>query len=190
MAKRNFLLVLLALGFSVNVLAQENLSLERKRYKSIYLEFFGASNLIGISYDSRLSPTSPWGYRIGISYFQGGSSSINSHRPNRGIFFPVEMNYLLGKNKHKLELGAGSGLGLYNEHISFVEETRNQQVMIKSAPHTTFGYYLFSTIGYRYLSTKGFLFRAGLTPSFNFKDKHGITKEPFIYPYISFGYSF
>ena len=32
--------------------------------------------------------------------------------------------------------------------------------------------------------------RIGLSPSFSFNDKHGITKEPFIYPYISFGYSF
>lgn len=38
--------------------------------------------------------------------------------------------------------------------------------------------------------TKGFLFRIGLSPSFSFNDKHGVTKEPFIYPYISFGYSF
>lgn len=28
------------------------------------------------------------------------------------------------------------------------------------------------------------------SPSFSFNDKHGVTKEPFIYPYISFGYSF
>lgn len=56
--------------------------------------------------------------------------------------------------------------------------------------NTTFGYYFFSNIGYRYISTKGFLFRIGLSPSFSFNDKHGVTKEPFIYPYISFGYSF
>ena len=68
MEKKAFLLTLLVIGISLNAIAQEKLSLERKRYKSVYLEFLGASNLIGISYDSRLSPTSHWGYRIGISY--------------------------------------------------------------------------------------------------------------------------
>ncbi|MBD5278604.1 MAG: hypothetical protein HDS32_05145, partial [Bacteroides sp.] len=37
-------------------------------YRSIYAELFGASNLIGISYDSRIKPGSPFGYRGGISY--------------------------------------------------------------------------------------------------------------------------
>lgn len=79
---------------------------------------------------------------------------------------------------------------IYNEHISFIEESKEQYETISSTSNTTFGYYFFSNIGYRYISTKGFLFRIGLSPSFSFNDKHGITKEPFIYPYISFGYSF
>lgn len=190
--KKAFLLTLLVIGISLNAIAQEKLSLERKRYKSVYLEFLGASNLIGISYDSRLSPTSHWGYRIGISYYQGGNSYSS---PNRGVFFPIEFNHLIGKNKHKLEIGLGSNLGIYNQSISYIyasftEDIDNQSAVIQSTSQTTFGYYLFSNIGYRYLSNKGFLFRIGLNPSFNFKDKHGITKEPSVYPYISFGYSF
>lgn len=101
-----------------------------------------------------------------------------------------EVNFLTSGNKHKLELGLGSNLGIYNEHISFIEESKEQYETISSTSNTTFGYYFFSNIGYRYISTKGFLFRIGLSPSFSFNDKHGITKEPFIYPYISFGYSF
>lgn len=102
----------------------------------------------------------------------------------------IEVNFLTSGNKHKLELGLGSNLGIYNEHISFIEESKEQYETISSTSNTTFGYYFFSNIGYRYISTKGFLFRIGLSPSFSFNDKHGITKEPFIYPYISFGYSF
>lgn len=84
----------------------------------------------------------------------------------------------------------GSNLGIYNEHISFIEKSKDQYETINLTSNTTFGYYFFSNIGYRYISTKGFLFRIGLSPSFSFNDKHGVTKEPFIYPYISFGYSF
>ena len=32
-------------------------------------------------------------------------------------------------------------------------------VKVKYSSNTTFGYYFFSNIGYRYISTKGFLFR-------------------------------
>ena len=74
--------------------------------------------------------------------------------------------------------------------ISFIEKSKDQYETINLTSNTTFGYYFFSNIGYRYISTKGFLFRIGLSPSFSFNDKHGVTKEPFIYPYISFGYSF
>lgn len=186
MTKKFFLLALFVIGVFENIFSQDTLSLKKIRDKNIYIEFWGASNLIGISFDSRLTPISPWGCRLGISYFQGGNSYIKGSNSNRGVFFPIEVNYLIGQNKHKLEFGVGSSLGIYSEHTSFfIEESKNQSTTI-----TTLGYYLFSNVGYRYLSTKGFLFRTGLSPSFSFKGKHGVTKEPFIYPYISFGYSF
>ena len=190
MIKKGFLLALFAIGVFANIFAQDTLSFKKTRDKNIYIEFLGASNLIGVSFDSRFTPISPWGYRIGISYFQGGDSFIKASNSNRGLFFPIEVNFLTSGNKHKLELGLGSNLGIYNEHISFIEKSNDQYETINLTSNTTFGYYFFSNIGYRYISTKGFLFRIGLSPSFSFNDKHGVTKEPFIYPYISFGYSF
>lgn len=176
--------------FLQNIFAQDTLSFKKTRDKNIYVEFLGSSNLIGVSFDSRFTPISPWGYRLGVSYFQGGDSFIKASNSNRGLFFPIEVNFLTSGNKHKLELGLGSNLGIYNEHISFIEKSKDQYETINLTSNTTFGYYFFSNIGYRYISTKGFLFRIGLSPSFSFNDKHGVTKEPFIYPYISFGYSF
>ena len=35
----------------------------------------------------------------------------------------------------------------------------------------------------------GFMFRVGVSPSFNFGDKYGLMKSAF-YPYIGFGWSF
>ena len=172
MIKKGFLLASFAIGVFANIFAQDTLSFKKTRDKNIYVEFLGSSNLIGVSFDSRFTPISPWGYRLGVSYFQGGDSFIKASNSNRGLFFPIEVNFLTSGNKHKLELGLGSNLGIY------------------FTSNTTFGYYFFSNIGYRYISTKGFLFRIGLSPSFSFNDKHGVTKEPFIYPYISFGYSF
>ena len=36
--------------------------------KSVYLEMFGASNLVGVNYDSRFKADSPWGYRVGLGW--------------------------------------------------------------------------------------------------------------------------
>lgn len=189
MIKKGFLLASFAIGVFANIFAQDTLSFKKTRDKNIYVEFLGSSNLIGVSFDSRFTPISPWGYRLGVSYFQGGDSFIKASNSNRGLFFPIEVNFLTSGNKHKLELGLGSNLGIYNEHIYFIEKSKDQYETINFTSNTTFGYYFFSNIGYRYISTKGFLFRIGLSPSFSFNDKHGVTKEPFIYPYISFGYS-
>ena len=179
MIKKGFLLASFAIGVFANIFAQDTLSFKKTRDKNIYVEFLGSSNLIGVSFDSRFTPISPWGYRLGVSYFQGGDSFIKASNSNRGLFFPIEVNFLTSGNKHKLELGLG-----------LIEKSKDQYETINLTSNTTFGYYFFSNIGYRYISTKGFLFRIGLSPSFSFNDKHGVTKEPFIYPYISFGYSF
>lgn len=69
MIKKGFLLALFAIGVFANIFAQDTLSFKKTRDKNIYIEFLGASNLIGVSFDSRFTPISPWGYRIGISYF-------------------------------------------------------------------------------------------------------------------------
>ena len=113
MIKKGFLLALFAIGVFANIFAQDTLSFKKTRDKNIYIEFLGASNLIGVSFDSRFTPISPWGYRIGISYFQGGDSFIKASNSNRGLFFPIEVNFLTSGNKHKLELGLGSNLVIY-----------------------------------------------------------------------------
>ena len=40
-----------------------------KTSKSIYLELLGASNMIGVSYDTRIKPGSFFGYLDGLSFF-------------------------------------------------------------------------------------------------------------------------
>lgn len=108
MIKKGFLLASFAIGVFANIFAQDTLSFKKTRDKNIYVEFLGSSNLIGVSFDSRFTPISPWGYRLGVSYFQGGDSFIKASNSNRGLFFPIEVNFLTSGNKHKLELGLGS----------------------------------------------------------------------------------
>ena len=54
---------------------------------------------------------------------------------------------------------------------------------------TQFGYFFFGDIGYRYQRPNGFMFRVGVSPSFNFGDKYGLKKAAF-FPYIDLGWSF
>lgn len=62
MIKKGFLLASFAIGVFANIFAQDTLSFKKTRDKNIYVEFLGSSNLIGVSFDSRFTPISPWGY--------------------------------------------------------------------------------------------------------------------------------
>lgn len=170
-------------------------------FQNIYVELFGASNLIGISYDSRIKPGSPFGYRAGISYVHGtADESINigqsplyySNEELSGFAVPMEFNCILGKRKSKFEVGIGISLGIYStQKYSYINSSAfpvESSYIIEN--HNQFGYFFYSNIGYRYQRKNGFMLRVGVSPSFSFAGGNGITKSPFLYPYLSLGYTF
>ena len=187
-------LLIVFLAATQTAVAQQNESTQ----KSVYAEILGASNLIGVNYDARFKPNSPWGYRVGLGYTYSknynmfsGSNSLN------GVDVPFEANYLLGKKRSKLELGFGLNLGYYTEKYNvYTVKNRSEEGEIPyyveeyagEEKHCTWGYFFFGNIGYRYQPSHGFQFRAGISPSFNLGGKHAVTKS--IFPYISFGYVF
>ena len=176
--------------------AQEELPL----YQNIYVELFGASNLIGISYDSRIKPGSPFGYRGGISYVHGTSNEnliagmplYYSTEDLYGLAVPLEFNCILGKRKSKFEVGIGVSLGIYStqKHTYINGAVFPVESSYITENHNQFGYYIFSNIGYRYQRKNGFMLRVGVTPAFSFAGANGVTKTPFLYPYLSLGYTF
>ncbi len=164
------------------------------KVRNISIELLGAQNLVGINYDSRFKGNSEFGYRVGIGFGYGDNSSLINQNI-KGVGVPIELNYLLGKKHHKLELGFGTSLGvyyvketiwLYFQPVS--PETEGHDEMYTSA-RKDFGYFMFGDIGYRYQRDEGFMFRIGVSPSFNFGDKYGLKKSVF-YPYIGLGWSF
>ena len=192
----NYLKVLLIvfLAASQTAMAQQDESTQ----KSLYAELLGASNLIGVNYDSRFKPNSPWGYRVGLGYtYSKNYNMFSGSNSLKGVDVPLEANYLLGKKRSKLELGLGLNLGYYTEKYDVwtlkkvLEEDGIPYYTTEYAgedSHSTWGYYFFGNIGYRYQPSHGFLFRAGISPSFNLGGKHAVSKS--IFPYISFGYVF
>ena len=187
-------LLIVFLAASQTAMAQQDESTQ----KSLYAELLGASNLIGVNYDSRFKPNSPWGYRVGLGYtYSKNYNMFSGSNSLKGVDVPLEANYLLGKKRSKLELGLGLNLGYYTEKYDVwtlkkvSEEDGIPYYTTEYAgedSHSTWGYYFFGNIGYRYQPSHGFQFRAGISPSFNLGGKHAVTKS--IFPYISFGYVF
>ena len=191
------LLTLLAMCLMGGFVAQAQEVPER----SLSLELFGAQNTVGINYDSRFKGNHGLGYRVGVGYGYSETSTIaSSSYALQGIAVPIEINYLFGKDRHKLELGLGTSLGYYYEKCHVLTTVGPAPGDVSGGPpyfgyadyykkvtHNTFGYFVFGNIGYRLQTNRGFLFRAGFTPSFNFGDQYGIHRK-WYYPYVSFGW--
>ena len=169
--------------------------------RSLSLELFGAQNTVGINYDSRFKGNHGLGYRVGVGYGYSETSTIaSSSYALQGIAVPIEINYLFGQGRHKLELGMGTSLGYYYEKCHVLTTVGPAPGDVSGGPpyfgyadyykkvtHNSFGYFVFGNIGYRLQTNRGFLFRAGFTPSFNFGDQYGIHRK-WYYPYVSFGW--
>lgn len=189
---KTLLIVFLAAAQTATAQQSENTQ------KSVYVEVLGASNLVGVNFDSRFKPNSPWGYRVGVGYTYSKNYGLFSGSNSlKGVDVPLEANYLLGKKRSKLELGLGLNLGYYTEKYdvwkakNIAEEGELPYYVseyVGEDSHSTWGYFFFGNIGYRYQSSHGFQFRAGISPSFNLGGDHAISKT--LFPYISFGYVF
>ena len=164
------------------------------KVQSVSVELLGAQSMAGINYDSRFKGNSGLGYRVGVGFGYGDNSGL-FEQDIKGVGVPIEINYLLGKKHHKLEVGFGTSLGFYHvkesawyycQPVPPETEGHNEQYT-SSSNH--FGYFMFGDIGYRYQRDNGFMFRVGISPSFNFGDKYGLHKSAF-YPYIGLGWSF
>lgn len=193
---RKIVLSLFALCCFSAVMAQQ-------KTRSLSVELLGAQTIAGINYDSRFEGNSGLGYRVGIGYGYGDNSGWPDQKIN-GVGVPLELNYLLGKKNSKLELGFGVSLGVYHikETMAYVEDTgwypgtedtdqKDGEIKYYTYKNkeNRFGYFFFGDIGYRYQRPNGFMFRVGVSPSFNFGDKYGLNKAAF-FPYIGFGWSF
>lgn len=183
----------LLLGFLL-FLCSLDTAVAQDQVRNVSVELFGVHNTIGVNYDARFKGNSGWGYRVGIGYGYA-DNSVLLDQEIKGIGIPFELNYLLGEKRNKLELGFGASLGLYHakEETWYYYQPDYPEMEGQSELYTSssnrYGYFLFGNIGYRYQHERGFLFRIGITPSFNFGDKYGLKRAAF-YPYLGIGKSF
>lgn len=171
---------------------------------SVSLELGGAVNMVGGVYEHRFpvgssagAPT--LGFRTGLGFVYSESMSMFAGSSDlRGWSVPLELNYLLGRRKNHLEVGAGVNLGLYNEHVEYSEwEYVGQDAsginIYNAVPHretrNSWGHLIYGNVGWRRQAASGFLIRAGISPSFNLGGSHAISRAAF-WPYLSFGWAF
>ncbi len=148
------------------------IQIQAQREQAIYAELGGAGLAYSINYDTRFNKgENGIGARIGIGTM------------NTNFTIPVQLNYLHGKGKHKLELGIGITSFLFSKRYE------NNQLVKRSIVSIPSG-----TLMYRYQdSAAHFLFRAGLSPIFapgNRSPFAGPSKLFLLWPGISAGYKF
>lgn len=174
--KKIFILTVLLTGITISLMAQ-------KATKSAYAEIGGAG-LASINYDMRLMKKEDGlGFRVGVGYFAIRSDYSNGTNTSTNkigaLTFPLELNYLLGKNeKNYFELGAGATIvSIKNKSTDNIYVDNSDEIFNGTFGHLYLGYRLQPKDG-------GFLFRAGITPVFG---------KGFFIPYwagVSFGYAF
>ena len=159
---------------------------QERTERSISIEALGVHNIVGVNFDSRFKGNHGFGYRVGVGYTQGTHARMSpSATKVQGFAFPLEINYLLGKNEQKLELGLGCSLGYYGERIEFLESGGHAYF---PTTDRSFGYFVFGNIGYRLQTKSGLMIRAGWAPSINYEDSKNIRRRPLTSLYISVGW--
>ncbi|GGC22139.1 hypothetical protein GCM10011386_12620 [Parapedobacter defluvii] len=178
---KSALLILLLASLSFVGIAQDrkiDIYEPGQRAQSFFVEL-GGPGFISANYDFRFQHTrNGWGGKAGLGYFSIDNEDY--------LTLPVQVNYLLGKNGHYFEMGAGASYirnsydrydYQYDEQGWYTEYYRGRDVDNQVLGSLTFGYRKQPVDG-------GFNFRAGLSPILYEGDF-----IPYL-PYISFGYSF
>ena len=183
---KKLMTLLLAMCLLGGLAAQAQEGTER----SISIEALGVHNIVGVNFDSRFKGNHGFGFRVGVGYAQGKGEHIYispSGTKTQGFAFPLEINYLLGKNDQKLELGLGTSLGYYGERIEFPTIGGHQYMPVTNRG---FGYFVFGNIGYRLQTKSGLMIRTGWAPSINFDDggTHYLHRRLLTSLYISVGW--
>ena len=196
--KKIIIATALLIGTQMTIFAQ-NEEHVTKPVRNVSIELLGASNGIGLVYDSRFKSNDGWGYSIGAGWGSSKANDIFGNIENyQNVSISPRINYLLGKKNSKLELGLGLNLGYQFGSLEYNTYKQTNEVdgalYYEIDQHVKenkqmFTYFFFGNIGYRRQSTHGFVFRAGLSPTFGLVGSHTVDKF-YLVPYLGFGKSF
>ena len=190
-------IALLLMGGSLTMTARTADSTFVMPLHSIYGEEGGPCWGISANWDARLKKDSPWGYQVGLGWAGQWDNMMGIHTHTMYYGLTIGMNYLIGKRKSKLELGAGNQLRLISSKLVVAAYMdKESDISIKSENKTQVRDFLYMNVGYRYTTTHGFQFRCGVTPMVNITNGWEDSNDSyskgalFLAPYVSFGKAF
>lgn len=161
--KVGLIICVLLIGFLGFSFAQSN------KLQGVYAEAYGPGMAYSVNYDVRFRDKhNGLGFRVGAGYWTYSPESLYR------IAVPVQLNYLLGRKKHMLDLGAGATFLNSEGGGSVWGFTSNEGTSICG---TISAAYRFQVL------PKGIQVRAGATSIFG----QGL---PVIVPNLSVGYGF
>lgn len=163
---------------------------------SIYGEVGGPCWGVSANWDARLKKDSHWGYQVGLGWAGRWDNAADIHTHTMYYGLTTGVNYLIGKRRSKLELGADNQLRLISSKLVVAYMDKESDISIKSKNETQVRDFLYLNIGYRHISSHGFQFRCGVTPMVNITNGWTDSNDSyskgavFLAPYISFGKAF
>ena len=145
------------------ILLEVSISFSQNKY--VNLEIAGTNGLVGIALDNRFSAVSKLGYKVGISYGFEKNDGVSHwyftpvkayYAPDGKLcnYFsvPMNINYLIGKDKHFIETALG--ISLFATDYDFKNNDR-------------IGYFAYGRIAYRFESKNNpLLFSVGVDMPF------------------------
>jgi hypothetical protein len=135
---------------------------KQKRHTAVYAELLGTSVLYSLNVEERwqLNTHAQFGVRVGFSSFKGGFLFTDIKR----VYVPILLNYSRSmgpSNHHFIEFGAGAQIadlrGYSSTGFFDKEDYYNGTYVLPTA-----------SLNYRYQGPKGFMFKAGITPTFKY----------------------
>lgn len=155
-----------------------------EKKNAFYIEALGNARLASLNYERifNQSENMKTGIRLGYGFW---ISDFDNELFTNSIL-PIELNSLIGKDRHHLEFGIGTALNF---------EKSTTYYFFGVGPKYRDPYLSFhGRLGYRYQKPEGgFVFRLAFTPMFT-RDNSSISSERMskFYPWagVSFGYSF
>lgn len=165
-------LFLILLAFHCHELYAQDQMMRPSKKNQFYLELGGNAIIYSFNYERMITDNFSLRGGIGISPTLGLVEGTF-------IFIPITGSFLLGSNTSKLEIGLGVTYfsGKETEFFSYEVDSETKSKL-----------FITGILGYRYVSSGGFIFRVAFTPLYN-PDK---TEDSKFLPWgaLSFGYAF
>lgn len=129
---------------------------------NVYVQLVGSNLGLGAGFDTRFTPTSKFGYSVGMAYTCTSFGHDNSPAIDcEGVTIPLEVNGIFGKHKSKFEIGISAVPAIV--HRCYTEWTYINGTEISRHDHgTRVNIYGVLNLGYRYQRRSGFFMRVGV----------------------------